>query len=103
MTGMRLLAAMAAIAACCWCQQPEFEVASVKPNRSGSTNSNFNRTAGGGLNASNVTVRMLVLFAYDLREQQLTGGPSWMDSDRYDIVAKPDRDDNPGGAKRSFQ
>ena len=42
-------------------------------------------------------------FAYDLRGHQLTGGPSWLDHDRYDVIAKPAQNDNPSGARRSFE
>jgi uncharacterized protein (TIGR03435 family) len=80
-------------ASACWSQQTEFEVASVKPNTSMSTSSNFNRTAGGGLNAINVTLQEMVLFAYDLREHQLIGGTGWLNNDRFDVVAKPGHDD----------
>jgi uncharacterized protein (TIGR03435 family) len=45
----------------------------------------------------------MVLFAYDLREPQLVGAPGWIDSERYDVIAKPSQDDNPTGAKRSFE
>jgi uncharacterized protein (TIGR03435 family) len=89
-------------AAVCWSQQPEFEVASIKPNNSGSPNSGFNRMAGGGLNATNVTLREMILFAYEFRDQQLIGASGWMDSDRYDVMAKPTQNDNPTEAKRSF-
>lgn len=37
----------------------------------------------------NAYVRMLLTFAYRTRDQQLIGGPGWLDSDRYDIHAKP--------------
>ena len=30
--------------------------------------------------------------AYDIRNFQLSGGPGWIDTDRYDIVAKPERE-----------
>jgi uncharacterized protein (TIGR03435 family) len=89
-------------ASVCWSQQTEFEVASVKPNTSLRPGSDFNRTPGGGLNAINVTLREMILFAYEIREQQLSGGPGWMNSDRYDVFAKPPQNDNPTGAKRSF-
>jgi uncharacterized protein (TIGR03435 family) len=89
-------------AAVCWSQQPEFEVASIKPNNSGSSNSGFNRMAGGGLHANNVTFREMILFAYEFRDQQLIGASGWMDNERYDVMAKPTQNDNPTGAKRSF-
>jgi uncharacterized protein (TIGR03435 family) len=88
----------------CWAQeQPEFEVASVKPNRSGAIGSNFNRRPGGGIDAVNVSLKELILLAYDIREQQLVGGPAWLDREQYDVVAKPKENDNPTGAKRSFE
>ncbi|HEY1496709.1 MAG TPA: TIGR03435 family protein [Candidatus Solibacter sp.] len=77
-------------------------MASVKPNTSTRPGSDFNRTPGGGLHAINVTLREMILFAYDIRDQQLIGGPGWMGSDRYDVLAKPSQNDNPAGAKRSF-
>ena len=54
------------------------------------------------MHAINVTLREMILFAYDIRDQQLTGGTGWMGSDRYDVLAKPSQNDNPTGAKRSF-
>jgi len=54
------------------------------------------------LHAINVTLREMILFAYDIRDQQLSGGPGWMGSDRYDVLAKPSQNDNPTAAKRSF-
>ncbi len=73
-----------------------FEVASIKPNRSGARNSGFRRAGPGELNATNVTLKMLVAFAYDVRDYQIAGGPNWLDSERYDILAKPDLSTGPG-------
>jgi len=69
-----------------------FGVASIKPNRSGDRNSGFRRFVGGALDATNVTLKMLISLAYDLPEDRILQGPSWLDSDKYDIVAKPDAD-----------
>jgi uncharacterized protein (TIGR03435 family) len=89
-------------ASVCLAQQPEFEVASIKHNTSSELGSNFNRMPGGGLNAINVTLREMILFAWDIRDHQLIGATGWMGSDRYDVFAKPTQNDNPSGAKRSF-
>jgi uncharacterized protein (TIGR03435 family) len=70
----------------------EFEVASIKPNESMSGGMSLNRVPGGGFNCSNVTLRMLITFAYDIRDHQLSGGPGWIDTDRYDITARLDHD-----------
>jgi uncharacterized protein (TIGR03435 family) len=91
------------LAFACWAQQPQFEVASVKPSRPDAIGSNFNRRPGGGIEAVNVSLKELILFAYDIREQQLVGGPAWLDKDHYDILAKPQENDNPTGAKRPFE
>jgi uncharacterized protein (TIGR03435 family) len=64
-----------------------FEVASVKPNTSGSPNS----STGGrpsGFGATNVTVRQLIVFAYRLRQFQINSGPDWTRSDRFDVLAR---------------
>jgi uncharacterized protein (TIGR03435 family) len=71
-----------------------FDVASVKPNNSGSTYSSTNGRAG-SLTASNVTTRQLIIFAYRLRQFQLTGGPGWVNADRYDVDARSPENPKP--------
>jgi bla regulator protein blaR1 len=68
-----------------------FEVASIKANRTGARNSGFRRFTGGQLDATNVTLKMLISFAYDISQDQILQGPAWLDSERYDVLAKPDR------------
>src|SRR5262245_22676857 len=67
---------------------PAFDVASVKPNHSADKESASFVQPGGRYTATNVTVRALVKSAYGLHDDQLTGGPSWVNSDRFDISAK---------------
>jgi uncharacterized protein (TIGR03435 family) len=43
---------------------------------------------GGRFTATNATLRQLIRNAYQLQEFQITGGPAWLDRDRFDIVAK---------------
>ena len=50
---------------------------------------------GTQLMAINVTVLRVLTFAYDLHEKQISGGPSWMSSDRFEIVIKPDTPGQP--------
>jgi uncharacterized protein (TIGR03435 family) len=66
-----------------------FEVASVKPNRSGDRRMQIGDTPG-GFRAVNVTPKMLIEFAYNVKDPQLSGGPSWIETERYDIDAKAD-------------
>jgi uncharacterized protein (TIGR03435 family) len=45
-------------------------------------------TPGGGVRATNVTLKMLIQIAYDIRPEQLSGGAAWTDSEQYTVVAK---------------
>jgi uncharacterized protein (TIGR03435 family) len=75
-----------------------FEVASIKPNKSGGTNSSTSGRAG-SFTASNVLARQLIVYAYRLRLFQLAGGPEWINSERFDILARAPENaktDNPG-------
>jgi uncharacterized protein (TIGR03435 family) len=67
---------------------PSFEVASIRPNQSGSEESVVNLADTGRLNVTNATLRTLIRNAYGIQNDQITGGPKWLDTDRYDIQAK---------------
>jgi uncharacterized protein (TIGR03435 family) len=71
---------------------PAFEVASVKPNKSGDWRKGMGPAPGGRFTATNVTFRDLVPFAYGLSQAtaniRVIGGPEWIDTDRFDVVAK---------------
>ncbi len=43
---------------------------------------------GGRFNATATTVKYLMEWAYGIQGAQHSGGPSWLETDRYDIVAK---------------
>jgi bla regulator protein blaR1 len=68
--------------------RPSFEVASVKPNKSGDRRVMIQGQPGGRLVATNLSLRQLIRNAYQLQEFQLIGAPDWIDQDRFDIVAK---------------
>ena len=42
----------------------------------------------GRLTAQNVTLRMLVMTAYNRQPFQIVGGPPWQNSNKFDITAK---------------
>ncbi len=70
-------------------QQAEgFEVASIKPSRSSSAESNLDSAPGGRLTATNITVRELIRLAYGVKDYQVEHAPGWIDGERYDIAAK---------------
>ena len=68
-----------------------FEVASVKANPT-RTDSRGIRIQPGRLTIAGLTVREIVAFAYNvpnpLRRSRISGGPRWIDFDRFDIAAK---------------
>jgi uncharacterized protein (TIGR03435 family) len=68
---------------------PAFEVASIKPNKSGNGLTKL-MFAPDGLSASGVPIKALIGFAYNVKEFQMSGGPGWLDTERYDIEAKMD-------------
>ena len=66
---------------------PSFEVASIKPNHSGDMSIGISFQPG-RFTTTGATVKQLIAIAYDVRDFQVTGGPSWISSDRFDIDAK---------------
>lgn len=72
-----------------------FEAASIKPNVSGESNTSVRRLPGGRFTATNVPVALLLQMAYQLQQFQIQGSPSWLRTDRFDIVARLDGDPPP--------
>ena len=66
----------------------KFEAASIHANSTGNEGSVVNFEDTGLLRARNVSLKMLIRSAYSLQDDQIIGGPKWLDSDRYDIDAK---------------
>lgn len=74
---------------------PAFEVASVTPCKPGTPEPPGEHAGmvqftypGGRFRASATTLKFLLEWAYDIQPAQHSGGPSWIETDRYDIVAK---------------
>jgi len=68
-----------------------FEVASIKPNSGDGRRVGIQFMPGGGLRTTGTTLKFLITFAYDVRDFQVSGGPGWINSDRFDIMAKSER------------
>lgn len=93
MTTIRGGAGLLALAAVgLWSQTPKapltFDVASIKPSAPGTPGVMIQMQPGGGARMTNVSLRMLIAQAFDVRDFQISGGPGWMGSDRFDITAK---------------
>lgn len=77
------------VVTCLAAQEPSFDVASIRPSPSESTQaSDIRPTPFGRLTAANATTRSLILRAYGLVDAQLIGAPAWLNSERYDIDAR---------------
>jgi hypothetical protein len=71
--------------------RPEFQVASIKPNTAvGARGMGVRALPGGRLTTTNAPLMMLIQNAYSVQASQVVGGPSWINSDGYDIEAKPE-------------
>jgi uncharacterized protein (TIGR03435 family) len=73
---------------------PEFEVASIKPQPWTGNGAVGIVTRGDTFDAEHVSLFDLVMFAYDMREAQISGGPAWVrklvlaDSELFQVIAK---------------
>jgi bla regulator protein blaR1 len=87
-----------------------FEAASIKPAPPDETRRGARRQPGGRIEIYNMTLRMLIRVAYESETlqtaEQFVGGPSWADTDRFNIVAKAegefDASRNPARMLRSL-
>ena len=78
---------------------PQFEVASVKPNRTGDANMGAAAQPGGRFIARNVPVQFLIQTAYDVKDFQIAAGRfSWISTERFDVTAK-----GPEGTRNGFE
>jgi uncharacterized protein (TIGR03435 family) len=76
-------------------EAPAFEVASITPCKPGTPepmeehmNTVQFLSPGGRFTARAMDVKFLIGWAFGILPAQISGGPSWIDSDRYDIAAK---------------
>ena len=82
---LSLLTIMPAVA-----QQPKFEMADVHVSTTGR---GYVQNFGGVLRAGkyvnrDVTMLDLIKTAYGVSEDAIAGGPGWLDSDLFDVIAK---------------
>jgi len=73
---------------------PTFEVSSIKRNTSGTDAARVSAQAG-RVTITNNPLRNIIRNAWRLQDFQIVGGPDWMNTERWDIVAKAEG--NPQG------
>jgi len=74
--------------------KPEFTVATIKPSRPDAPRGGYG-FRGQDVTTTNVTVNWLIKLAYNMHARQISGGPAWLDSEKYDIVGRPDTPGQP--------
>lgn len=73
--------------------RPAFEVASIRPsNPSPGPNDRSAFGLHGRFTATGVSLTVLAEIAYGVKDYQISAGPRWIQSDRYDIAAKAGED-----------
>jgi len=70
--------------------KPVFEAASIKLNPKADGTDSENTP---GLLRAQMTLKRYIAYAYDVKDFQVRGGPSWIDLEHYDITAKLERVD----------
>ncbi|MGA9625363.1 MAG: TIGR03435 family protein [Bryobacteraceae bacterium] len=74
-----------------WAQADQsltFEVASIKPTPASDQETKWGPEPGGRFSAKGATLKQLITLAYGVQEYQISGGPKWMNRDRWSIEAK---------------
>lgn len=75
---------------------PSFEVASIKPiDRTGVSGHGSISQSGSRVTFNGYTLSGLLMYAYEVRNYQINGGPGWMSSDTFVITAKAEGDAAP--------
>jgi uncharacterized protein (TIGR03435 family) len=69
--------------------KPAFEVATIKPSDPARPGKVFT-IRGQDVITINTTLSDLITMAYNLHPRQVTGGPAWLESDKYDITGRPE-------------
>jgi uncharacterized protein (TIGR03435 family) len=78
-----------------------FDVISVKPNPTGRAGPTQTRVLPGGRYiATNMPIRLLIGQTYQVQSYRLIGGPAWIETDAFDIVATSEHDLSPANGQR---
>jgi len=81
----------------------EFEVAEIKPSDGRAADPGKGRMIGGTVELPGITLRRLIQEAYGVQPDMIFGGPSWIDTDLFDVVAKASPDIHIEDLRAMFQ
>jgi len=74
---------------------PKFEIADIHPSPASTAQNQYMRGGfyrGGRYEVRNATMVDLIRTAYAIDADKVTGGPGWMETDRFDVIAKAPAD-----------
>ena len=83
---------LVSVLAAAWCgavlaQQPVFDAAVIRPNRSGDTGTSIGQRPGGQYIMTNGPISLLLMNAFGPQNREIVGAPPWVMSERYDLMA----------------
>jgi Protein of unknown function (DUF3738) len=67
-------------------EPPKYEVASIKPNTDLDFRFAFRIESSGRLAATGITLKRLMMTAYNVQDFRIVGGPDWLVSRRWDVT-----------------
>ena len=82
-------------------QAPSFEVATIKPTPPDFNGGMFETMRGRQYTVRNYTARDLLIAAFQIHRSAIFGGPTWIETDKYDIDAVTPGDELPGRDARA--
>jgi uncharacterized protein (TIGR03435 family) len=74
---------------------PTFEVATIKPSQPGRPGKGIRVQPGRHFSTLNTSLGDLISFSYGVHAKQITGGPDWLETEKYDLAAQPDGEGEP--------
>jgi uncharacterized protein (TIGR03435 family) len=81
----------------------QFEVASIKSAAPDERRMFIGPGPAGGISVNNMTLKQMIQSAWHIMPVQISGGPAWIDSARYNVVAKPEKRPAPEESMRMLQ
>ena len=73
---------------------PAFVVATIKPSNPNAVGQGYG-FRGEDVVTSNTSLSWLITMAYNMHANQVIGAPGWFDSDRFDLLGRPDTPGQP--------
>ncbi|HEY4365500.1 MAG TPA: TIGR03435 family protein [Bryobacteraceae bacterium] len=74
---------------------PVFEVATIKPHDPNGRGFSLLVGPGGTMTTTSTTLSDLMVFAFGIHTKQIVNGPAWLETEKFDITAKPDQEGIP--------